>query len=100
MPSLGITKIPANPVKQMLDEGRAAVGGWITLCSAAAAEALAAVGWDWVAVDVQHSPVGFETAVECYRAIRAGDGAVFIVGGVESMSRAPYACLLYTSRCV
>ena len=25
------------------------------------------------------------------RAIRAGDGAVFIVGGVESMSRAPYA---------
>ncbi len=82
MPSLGITKIPANPVKQMLDEGRAAVGGWITLCSAAAAEALAAVGWDWVAVDVQHSPVGFETAVECYRAIQ--------LAGSVPMARIPH----------
>ncbi len=34
---------------------------------------------------------GMEAVVQAYRAIRAGEGQVFVAGGVESMSRAPWA---------
>src|SRR5438270_13906574 len=33
---------------------------------------------------------GLEAILTCARAIRAGEGDLFIAGGVESMSRAPY----------
>ena len=33
---------------------------------------------------------GLEAVVQAYRAAKCGDGEVFLVGGVESMSRAPY----------
>lgn len=33
---------------------------------------------------------GMSAAIHSYRAIKAGDGDIFIAGGVESMSRAPY----------
>lgn len=33
---------------------------------------------------------GMSAAIHAYRAIKAGDGDIFIAGGVESMSRAPY----------
>jgi 3-oxoadipyl-CoA thiolase len=34
---------------------------------------------------------GLEAVLGCARAIRAGEGEVFIAGGVESMTRAPYS---------
>ncbi len=34
---------------------------------------------------------GLEAVNQAFRAARCGDGALFIVGGVESMSRAPYS---------
>src|SRR5262249_17255001 len=34
---------------------------------------------------------GLEAVLSCARAIRAGEGEVFIAGGVESMTRAPYS---------
>jgi acetyl-CoA acyltransferase len=34
---------------------------------------------------------GLEAVIQAARAIRAGDGDVFVAGGVESMSRAPWA---------
>jgi len=34
---------------------------------------------------------GLEAVVQGYRAARCGEGSVFLVGGVESMSRAPYS---------
>jgi acetyl-CoA C-acetyltransferase len=34
---------------------------------------------------------GLEAILNCARAIRAGEGDLFIAGGVESMTRAPYA---------
>ena len=34
---------------------------------------------------------GLEALLACARAIRAGEGEVFIAGGVESMTRAPYS---------
>ena len=34
---------------------------------------------------------GLEAVVQAYRSARCGDGEVFLAGGVESMSRAPYS---------
>ena len=34
---------------------------------------------------------GLEAVVQAYRAAKCGDGELFLVGGVESMSRAPYS---------
>lgn len=82
MPGIGINKISVNPVKQMMAEGLATVGGWITFASPTAAEAMAQIGLDWVAVDSQHSQVGFETTVECFRAIQ--------LGGSVPMARIPW----------
>ncbi|MCD6302777.1 MAG: 2-dehydro-3-deoxyglucarate aldolase [Anaerolineae bacterium] len=71
-----------NPVREKLEAGKPAVGGWVTLCSAEAAEALASVGWDWVAVDIEHSPVGIETLTGCFRAIQ--------LAGSIPMARVPW----------
>lgn len=71
-----------NPVREKLAHGKPAVGGWVTFCSAEAAEALASVGWDWVAVDVEHSPVGIETLTNCFRAIQ--------LAGSVPMARVPW----------
>ncbi len=75
MSSFGRSTITTNPVTDKLRSGQPAVGSWLTLCSPVAAESMAQVGWDWLVVDVEHSPVGFETMVHCFRAIQLG-GAV------------------------
>lgn len=74
MAGIGMKKITENPVKAMMAAGQAAVGGWITFCSPVVAEVMAQIGWDWIAVDVQHSPVGWDTIVNCFRAIQLGGG--------------------------
>ena len=39
---------------------------------------------------------GLEAVIQAARAIRSGDGDIFIAGGVESMTRAPYSLPKYT----
>lgn len=58
-----------NTVKQRLAEGKPAIGTWLSLCSPIAAEYMAHMPWDWLVVDTEHSPVGFETTVQCFQAI-------------------------------
>jgi 4-hydroxy-2-oxoheptanedioate aldolase len=79
-----------NPVQKSLHEGRAAVGTWLTLCSPAAAEQMAHVGWDWLVVEVEHSPVGFETMANCFRAIQ--------LGGAVPMARIPWNDTIWIQR--
>ena len=47
-----------NSLKQRLARGEAAIGGWLTIASPVIAEAMASVGFHWVAVDMEHAPVG------------------------------------------
>ena len=79
MSGFGKSKIKSNPVTDKLRSGQPAVGTWLSLCSPVAAEMMAHVGWDWLVVDVEHSPVGFDTMVNCFRAMQLGrrdsDGA-------------------------
>jgi len=82
MAGFQVSKIRENPVKAKLAAGQAVVGSWLSLCSPAAAESMAPIGWDWLVVDAQHSPVGFETMVNCFRAIQ--------LGGAVPMARVPW----------
>ena len=62
-----------NTVKEKLAAGKPAVGTWISLASWISAEYMAHVGFDWLVVDTEHSPVGFETTVNCFQAICTTD---------------------------
>lgn len=66
------------------------MGSWLSLCSPAAAESMAHVGWDWLVVDVEHSPVGFDTMVNCFRAIQ--------LGGAVPMARVPWNDTVWIQR--
>jgi 4-hydroxy-2-oxoheptanedioate aldolase len=85
-----MTKIKTNPVTDKLRSGKPAVGTWLTLCSPVAAENMAHVGWDWLVVDAEHSPVGFDTMVNCFRAAQ--------LGGAAPMARVPWNDTVWIQR--
>ncbi len=90
MNGLGITKFATNPVADKLRAGQPSVGSWLSLCSPVVAESMALVGWDWLVVDVEHSPVGFDTMVQCFRAIQ--------LGGAVPMARVPWNDTIWIQR--
>jgi 4-hydroxy-2-oxoheptanedioate aldolase len=90
MGGIGINKLATNPVTDKLRSGQPAVGCWLSLCSPAAAESMAHVGWDWLLVDVEHSPVGFDTMVNCFRATQ--------LGGAVPMARVPWNDTIWIQR--
>ncbi len=90
MGGFGRATITTNPVTDKLRSGRPSVGSWLTLCSPVAAESMALVGWDWLVVDAEHSPVGFETMVNCFRAIQ--------LGGAVPMARVPWNDTVWIQR--
>jgi len=85
-----VSRIDRNPVKRKLHSGEPAIGSWLSLCSPVAAELMAPIGWDWLVVDAQHSPVGFETMVNCFRAIQ--------LGGAIPMARVPWNDTVWIQR--
>lgn len=59
-----------NRVKRLLQEGQVAVGYWLTLPSPSVAEILGSLALDWLLVDLEHSPIGWETFEDMLRALR------------------------------
>lgn len=49
-------QMPTNPFKQALQAGRHQTGLWMTLASHYATEAVAGAGFDWMLLDMEHSP--------------------------------------------
>ena len=90
MGGIGKNKISTNPVTDKLRSGQPAVGSWISLCSPVSAENMAKVGWGWLVIDVEHSPVGFDTMVNCFRAIQ--------LGGAVPMARVPWNDTIWIQR--
>ena len=58
-----------NRLKATLRAGRPAVGTWLTLGSLTAARFLARAGFDWLCVDLEHSPIGPESSAALLGAI-------------------------------
>lgn len=59
-----------NRTKQRLREGQLAIGQWISLPSPAIAELVASFGMDWLVIDAEHGPAGWETVEEIVRAMK------------------------------
>lgn len=61
-----------------LRAGQIAVGGWVALGAPRAAEVLARAGYDWVAIDLEHTGIGLTAAADCVAAIAAGGAAPLV----------------------
>lgn len=80
----------SNPVKKRLMNGELTIGTWSLLASPLSGEFLAAEGFEFVIVDMEHFPIGLETAAEYFRAI-SGAGSVPI-------ARLPFNDHVYVKR--
>lgn len=58
-----------NPVKRKLAAGEPSFGTWLSLGSVFAARFMARAGFDWLTVDLEHSPTDWETAATMFGVI-------------------------------
>src|SRR5213594_670341 len=58
-----------NLARAKLKRGQPSVGTWLTLPDAIAARLMARVGFDWLTVELEHTPINFETAANCFAII-------------------------------
>lgn len=65
-------------LRERLLAGETAIGAWLMLSDAFAAEALAASGFDWLLIDMEHGPVSLDHAAVMVTAIRAGGAIPFV----------------------
>jgi 4-hydroxy-2-oxoheptanedioate aldolase len=61
----------SNFVRKKLKAGESSVGTWLTLSSPTAAHLLARAGFDWLTVELEHTPTSFETAAINFASIAA-----------------------------
>jgi len=64
-----------NSVRAKLKRGESTVGTWLTLPDPVAAQLMAKTGFDWLTVELEHTPVTFEIAAQSF-AIIAASGCV------------------------
>jgi len=73
-----------------LKRGEPSVGTWLTLPDPTAARLMARVGFDWLTVELEHTPTSLETASHCLAIIGACGPAPFVripVNSVENIKR-------------
>ena len=71
-----------NYVRAKLKRGEPSVGTWLTLPDPTAALLMSRVGFDWLTVEMEHTPVTFETAAQSY--------AIIAASGVVPLARVPW----------
>ncbi len=60
-----------TPLKQRLKKGEVVFGPWCVIPSGSVMNIIAAAGFDFVIIDLEHGPVSFETAEEMCRAAQS-----------------------------
>src|SRR5262245_52093560 len=60
-----------NHVRAKLKRGEPSVGTWLTLPDVVAARLMARVGFDWLTVELEHTPVTFDTAANSFAIVSA-----------------------------
>jgi len=53
---------PANPLRRALVDGRATLGCLVSMPSVQTVQALSRTGVDWLIIDMEHAPIGIESA--------------------------------------
>ena len=64
-----------NHAREKLKRGEATVGTWLVLPNVMSTQLMARAGFDWLTVELEHSPTNWETASQMFGAI-AGAGGV------------------------
>ena len=82
--------MPVNVFKRKIATPDVAYGAWLSASSASTAEALGCAGYDFLVVDMEHSPIEFPQVVEILRAI-AGTPA-------SPMTRVPWNDMVMIKR--
>ena len=65
-------ELPVNHFKRAIEAGRLQIGLWNSLCSATATEILADAGFDWLLIDVEHTPNDVANVLGQLQAMAAG----------------------------
>ena len=60
-----------NPIRQTLEAGQPSIGGWLNLVSPLATEVMASAGYQWLALDTEHSTFDLNDIANGFRAIEA-----------------------------
>lgn len=83
-----------NLVREKLLCGQPSVGTWLCLPDPVAARLLACVGFDWLTVEMEHAPLGIETAAAMFGTVAAQGAAVQQQGGTPTVPlvRVPSNC--------
>jgi len=58
-----------NKLKQIWDENKASINGWISIPNSFTAEAMSKMGWDSLTVDLQHGLNSYETSIPIIQSI-------------------------------
>ncbi len=61
----------SNYVRHKLKRGEPSIGTWLTLPTPTAATFMARTGFDWLTVELEHTPITLETAAACFSIIAA-----------------------------
>jgi 4-hydroxy-2-oxoheptanedioate aldolase len=64
-------ELPRNPFKHALAEGRQQIGLWSSLSSHYTVEVIAGAGYDWILLDMEHSPNDLESLLAQLQAAAA-----------------------------
>lgn len=67
-----------NTVKQLWRQGKAAIGGWLSIPSSFSAETMAHQGFDWLCIDTQHGAIDFSQALPMLQAISTTPTVPFV----------------------
>ncbi len=68
-----------NPLKEKLNRGSVAIGTFVGIGHPDITERLSTLGFDWLLLDGEHSPLGLETMQLMMQAMRNTDQCVPII---------------------
>jgi len=80
----------SNPVRAKLKRGEPSVGTWLTIPSPIIAQLMARTGFDWLTVELEHTPSSFETAAQMFAIVAASGGVPLVrvpINSVENIKR-------------
>jgi 2-dehydro-3-deoxyglucarate aldolase len=62
-----------NDIRNNLAKGDVSVGSWMQFSQASIAEVMGQLGYDWVAVDLEHGSIGHQQLPDLFRALELGN---------------------------
>ena len=62
-----------SKLKQKIQKNQLTIGTWLTIPSQAVVEILGTAGFEWIVIDLEHSPIGIESALNMIGHIQANN---------------------------